>query len=128
MVAVLPPNPVPGVTKPLLLTEAALVLLLLQVPPEVVFESCEVVFLQMAVVPLIEPTDGDGFTITFLVTTPLQTPVPTVYVMATIPGEIGITVPVPLTAATVKSVVFQTPPTVASVKTKVEPIQTLEPP
>jgi hypothetical protein len=102
---------------PIVATE---VLLLLQVPPGVASDSVVVAPRQMLKRPVI---GGDELMVTDLIA--LQ-PVPSVYIMVSIPPASPVTIPVPVpTRAIEVLLLLHTPPEVASVSANVSPEHTV---
>lgn len=104
-------------------TAAIAVLLLLQDPPGVAFESNVDEPAQTVLLPVIAA--GAVITVTTFVTEQL----PTVYVIVAVPGATPNTIPaVGVTAATDELLLLQVPPATEFVSTIVEPTQTLDGP
>ena len=103
-------------------------LLLLHVPPTT--ESTNVIEepTQTVVGPLIEPLEGNGFTVTDFVTVVVPQELVTVYEIVTEPVELPVTTPVELTEAIEALLEDHVPPVVESNNVIEEPKQTVEAP
>ena len=115
------------VTVPVLLTKAIAELLVLHVPPLLKSNNDVVEPEQIVVVPVIGlGADGIVFTVTFVVVIVEPHMLVIEYVMATLPAEIPVSVPVAASILAIEVLpLVQLPPVVASVRERTEPIQTV---
>jgi hypothetical protein len=114
-----------GVTIPLILMIATVVVVEPQTPPLVASLKGVVLPIQTEVVPVMAATVGKALTVTVVDTESLQ-PLPfvTTYFMVVVPALTGVTIPLLFIVATLVVVELHTPPLVASLKVVVLPIQT----